>query len=176
MATNFDLFSAPTLPPLPKWGGFDMDGPSWTSFRLWAPGFWRFLSRDPSGLFGKFRAGHGTLSIESAWSWTTSFRLGSCLGHGTVWIRVWGHGPHPQPLPPQTHSGQCGSSQAGPGYEATKKDAITSFQLVRPATPVRKEVNYDYYDDDPSPRCKYRFVPDPYRGQGYTLCHTRGLA
>ena len=34
----------------------------------------------------------------------------------------------------------------------------SSFPLVRPATPVRKQF---YYDDDPQPRCKYRFVPDP---------------
>ncbi len=81
------------LPPLQKWGWFDMDGPLWTSVGLWAPELWLFLSRDLSGLFEKFRAGHCTLSFESAWSWTSSFGLGSCLGQGTVWIRVRGHGP-----------------------------------------------------------------------------------
>ena len=33
------------------------------------------------------------------------------------------------PIPPQTQSGQCGSPQAGPGYEATKERCHQAFRL-----------------------------------------------
>jgi hypothetical protein len=204
MVRNFDLFSAPDLPHLPKWGRFDMDGSSWTSVGLWAPGFWRFLSRDRLGLFGEFRAGPryslflicmvlddfirvGVLSgpqhclDQGPGAWASNARTAASAGWYQVHLlRLVADVPlgirgslvvePPPPLPPRsyeslpTHSGQCGSPQAGPGYEVIMKDAITSFQLVRPATPVHKQVNYDYYYDDPSPRCKYRFVPNPHRG------------
>ncbi len=88
----------PTPPTLAEMGQVQY---GWTVMDVcWAldHGFWRFLSRDLSGLFGKFRA--GIIWFEPVWSWTTPYGLGSCMGHGTVWIRVRGHGPQSLALLP----------------------------------------------------------------------------
>jgi hypothetical protein len=98
MATNFDLFSVPTV-----WGGFDMDGLSWTSVGLWAPVFWQFLSRDPSGLFEKFLAGHCTHSLLNLHG---SGRLHS--GWGPVWATaLFGSGSWGMCLN-RLHCSKCG--------------------------------------------------------------------